>query len=131
MSATVTPLTIENAQAALEHWQRVLGLRDWTVTVAIHRAHELGELTCGDCRAAEWKRDASIRLLDERDVGAQGFQSPDRAGDWEYTLVHELLHLQFCHYDLGLRIGSNHQWRALERAIDKTAWALVGLQREP
>jgi hypothetical protein len=122
----LTPLALHDA---CRYWQANLRLQDWDIVLTIERQGVLGEGTLGDCQPASTKRQAKIRLLDERDVGGQGFWFDGEAWNWEITLVHELLHLHF-HDVVGKDYGTA-QGLAAERAIHAISKALVALKDRP
>lgn len=104
-------------------WAPRLFLAPWDIEYAIARRRDLGSVL-GQCRYAETKHVAEIRLLDPIDW--------DPADDWRYdpekTLVHELLHLSFSEFFIADQDSPAH--KAMERAIDLLARAFVGLKRE-
>lgn len=86
---------ITNAQVAnwTRYWQKILGLDDWKVESYIVRAYELKPETLGNLRWNSVTRQATLRVLSPVD-----YDNPqvDISEDMEYTVLHELLHLQLC-----------------------------------
>lgn len=114
----------------LRYWQERLRLRDWDILVTIGRMGDLGAGTLGDCdMGSGCKRQAKIRLLHPDDITGQQFWFDSQCWDWELTLVHELLHI---HLQDCLDPNWNDQpalRRAVERAVDWIAKALVAEPR--
>lgn len=77
----------------LSLWQKRLKLEDWNVTVIAAQRDGLRAGTLGDIRWDPEKKTAVIKVLD-----ASNYQTPVDATlrDMEFTLVHELIHLEFC-----------------------------------
>ena len=72
-------------------WQKRLALEDWDVAVEIVRASELRPDTLGNLRWNHATRAATIRVLNPLDYQLPAAEIPT---DIEYTVVHELVHLQ-------------------------------------
>lgn len=77
----------------LSLWQKRLKLEEWSVTVVAAQRDGLRAGTLGDIRWDPDKKTAVIKVLD-----ASNYQTPVDATrrDMEFTLVHELIHLEFC-----------------------------------
>ena len=110
----------DKIKAHLSYWQRILRLQDWDIDVRIERLHTMGDGLTGQCIREDNSRTARVRLLDPQDYNADALPP----GDFEETLVHELLHVVFH--------GASNETEnrvAFEQAIDSTARALVGFDR--
>ena len=75
----------------LWYWQNRLNLKDWNVSLAVVRATELKPDTLGNIHWDLENKSALIRVLDPAD-----YQMPLREilDDIEFTVVHELIHLE-------------------------------------
>src|ERR1700677_3731773 len=72
-------------------WQKRLNLQDWKITIALARAIELKPKTLGNIHWDTDKKTAIIHVLDPAD-----YHLPFDAmlQDMEFTVVHELIHLE-------------------------------------
>lgn len=117
---------LAKAYERLPFWQERLRLRDYQIKLQVARQHQLGEGTLGDVDLGSGsKRQGLIRLLHPDDLGGQGFHFDGEVWDWELTLVHELIHV---HFHDCLPPDWTHDRllnRAVERAIDALAKALI------
>src|SRR5205814_3856949 len=73
-------------------WQRHLSLEQWNVSVVFARTSDLKPKTLGNIHWDNDKKTAIIRVLDMAD-----YRMPFREmlDDMEFTVVHELVHLEF------------------------------------
>ena len=73
-------------------WQQRLNLQDWSISVVVARATELKPKTLGNIHWDLPKKTAVIRVLDPAD-----YKLPYREmlQDMEFTVVHELIHLEW------------------------------------
>jgi hypothetical protein len=73
-------------------WQHRLSLQDWTIAMIVSPSSELRNGTLGNIRWDADKKKATIRVLD-----ASEYRMPYRSAlnDMEFTVVHELIHLEF------------------------------------
>lgn len=116
------PLAERFVQEKLPQWQRRLELQDWNVSVlAVHQA-ELRPHTMGNIHWDADKKTAVIRVLDASD-----YRMPFRAtlNDMEFTIVHELIHLEFASLP-----RSEASRREEEHAINHLADALLHFERQ-
>lgn len=109
-------------------WQERLRLQDWTVDVRVKRKHDM---TLSDALAScEWymeRKDAIIEVVDPIDLDSyKGFLNGEE-GDYDVSIVHELLHLHFAPFTPR---EESHQTVAIEQAINAISKALVRLERE-
>ncbi len=75
----------------LQFWQRRLNLQDWKVTISMTRRTGLKPGTLGGIRWDKSKRTASMAVLDCSDYT---MAMPEMLKDMEFTIVHELIHLE-------------------------------------
>jgi hypothetical protein len=104
----------------LSLWQKRLKLEDWSVTVIASQPDGLRTGTLGNIRWDPEKKTAVIKVLD-----SSGYQTSSEATlrDMEFTVVHELIHLEFC-------ASTRADTRADEEtAVNHIAEALLQLDR--
>ncbi|MCI0723814.1 MAG: hypothetical protein L0338_33380 [Acidobacteria bacterium] len=103
-------------------WQRRLKLEDWNISIVMAQPKELRRRTLGNIRWDADKKTAVIRVLD-----AAAYQMPFLATlrDMEFTVVHELIHLE-----LSSLPRSEASRREEEHAINRLTDALLLLDRE-
>ena len=79
------------AAEKLYSWQRRLNLKDWEISIVVAPAGALKKNTVGNIRWDKDKKSAVIRVLDPAD-----YKIPfaDILKDIEFTVVHELIHLE-------------------------------------
>jgi len=100
-------------------WQKRLNLADWNVSIVMSRATELKPKTLGNIHWDLDKKTAVIRVLDPADY-RMPFQ--DMLKDMEFTVVHELIHLE-----LSSLPRSDASRRDEEHAVNQIAEALLKL----
>lgn len=126
----MTFMSVEEAVASCDRWQKVLRLQDWDIVLEIVRRHKMASPTCVGQTEMDCYHRAMIKLCDPVDLMSEDW---DANKDMELTLVHELVHMHM--YDIRIkeeRHGeTTTEWLAAERAIDMLAGALVKLSREP
>jgi len=104
-------------------WQERLRLEHWEVALRIARSRDFDQKDSqGECCWTKSTALAIIKILDPVDYPESPFKF-----DMEEVLVHELLHLHFCEFDLTEK--NSHEEIMLERTIDHIAKALVKLKR--
>jgi hypothetical protein len=106
-------------------WQRRLNLQDWNISVVISRATELKPKTLGNIHWDAEKKTAIIRVLDPAD-----YKLPfeDMLKDMEFTVVHELIHLELSPVLSPLERNDANR-REEEHAVNHMADALLRLDR--
>src|SRR5580693_1931951 len=106
-------------------WQKRLNLQDWNITVAVARATELKPKTLGNIHWDSDKKTATIHVLDPAD-----YTLPFEAmlKDMEFTVVHELIHLELSPVLAPLQ-RSDENRRDEEHAVNHIAQALLDLDR--
>ncbi len=116
--AIVTQTQVENWT---HEWQKRLDLLDWHVAVQIVRASDLKPDTLGNLRWNSGSKTATIRVLNPADYDLAPADIPS---DIEYTIVHELIHLNLA--------GLPHSGASPvteERVVNKISEALFALEK--
>ena len=106
----------------LAMWQKRLHLEDWNLMVRLVRSTELKPKTLGNIHWDTPSKTATIRVLALAD-----YKLPynDALRDMEFTVVHELVHLQ-----LSSLPRSEASRGAEERAVNQLTEALLELSRK-
>jgi hypothetical protein len=102
-------------------WQRRLHLDDWRIEARIVRAADLKPDTLGNLKWNSISRTATIKVLNPIDYDLPAADVPE---DIEYTVVHELVHLQLSALP---RAGGRPEVE--EAVVNKLADALMQLER--
>jgi hypothetical protein len=107
-------------------WQRRLNLQDWNISVVVSRSSELKPKTLGNIHWDTDKKTAVIRVLDPAD-----YKLPfnDMLKDMEFTVVHELIHLELSPVLSPLQRNDANR-REEEHAVNHMADALLKLDRD-
>jgi hypothetical protein len=106
----------------LRFWQERLNLHSWSVVVTMTRLDDLKNGTLGGIRWDKRKKTASLSVLAQEDYKSQPCHV---LRDMEFTVVHELLHLQLA--SLPRNEGSRSRE---EEAVNNIARALLGIMRD-
>ncbi len=109
----------------LWRWQKRLQLEDWKISVLIARASELKPRTLGNIHWDTDKKVATIRVLDPADYE---LPMPAMMRDMEFTIVHELIHLELATV-LSSFSRNEASRREEEHAVNHMAEALLKLDR--
>lgn len=106
-------------------WQKRLNLQDWTVSVAVLRSTALKPNTVGNIHWDREKKTATISVLDPAD-----YKLPFDAmlKDIEFTVVHELIHLEMSPILADLKRTDANRMEE-EHAVNHMAEALLKLDR--
>jgi hypothetical protein len=106
-------------------WQQRLNLQDWNITVAMARTGELKPKTLGNIHWDLPKKTALIHVLDPAD-----YHLPFREmlQDMEFTVVHELIHLELAPILSDLQ-RSDANRREEEHSVNHLADAFLKLDR--
>src|SRR2546425_639753 len=72
-------------------WQQRLNLADWNISVVVARATDLKPRTLGNIHWDAEKKRAVIKVLHPADYN---MPQAEMLADVEFTLVHELIHLE-------------------------------------
>ena len=109
----------------LSEWQNRLNLKDWKITVMVVRATDLKPKTLGNIHWDGEKKTAVIRVLDPID-----YKLKDQAmlNDIEFTVVHELIHLELSLVLSPLQRNEANRMEE-EHAVNHMAQALLDLER--
>jgi len=123
---TPSPEQVTSATAfvtqRLNLWQKRLKLQDWHLSVTLARASELKPKTLGNIHWDTPAKTASIRVLALEDYKLPYEQA---VLDMEFTVVHELVHLQ-----LSSLPRSEASRSIEERAVNQLTQAFLDLVRE-
>lgn len=113
------------ANEKLRMWQKRLNLESWNVVIAMARATELKPKTLGNIHWDSDKKTALIHVLDPAD-----YTLPFEAmlKDMEFTVVHELIHLELAPVLAPLQRTDENR-RDEEYAVNHMAQALLDLDR--
>ena len=106
-------------------WQKRLNLQDWNVTVEMARATDLKPKTLGNIHWDLEKKTAVIHVLDAADYH---MSFHDMLNDMEFTVVHELIHLELSPV-LSSLARSDANRKDEEFAVNRMADALLKLDR--
>jgi hypothetical protein len=113
------------AAERLAVWQQRLNLQDWDISVVVTHPSDLKPHTLGNIHWDADKKTAVIRALDPSD-----YKLPfdDILKDIEFTVVHELIHLELQPVLAPLQ-RSDANRREEEHAVNHMAEALLNLDR--
>ncbi len=104
-------------------WQKRLKLEDWSITFKLVHLSELKPKTLGNIHWDSDLKKANMNILCPADYK---LTFPDALKDMEYTIVHELVHLQLS------SLPRNEASRsAEEKAVNTLTEALLNLDRRP
>ena len=121
-----TLLAEKYAAERLSVWQKRLNLQDWNISLLVSRATELKPKTLGNIHWDSEKKTAVIRVLDPAD-----YKLPfsEMLQDLEFTVVHELIHLELSPVLTPLQRNDANR-REEEHAVNHMADALIKLDRQ-
>jgi hypothetical protein len=110
----------------LSLWQKRLKLQDWNISLVVSRATELKPKTLGNIHWDNDKKTATLRVLDPAD-----YKLPfdEMLQDIEFTVVHELIHLELSPVLSPLQRNDANR-REEEHAVNHMADALLKLDRD-
>jgi hypothetical protein len=103
-------------------WQKRLNLESWNITVQVARTTELKPRTLGNIHWDAEKKKAVIKVLDPADYT---LALPEMLADMEFTVVHELIHLELSSLPRSEASRSEE-----EQAVNQIARALLALDRK-
>ena len=106
----------------LSTWIKRLNLDGWQISVIMTRHDDLKANTLGGIRWDKTKKSAVIKVQDASD-----YRLPfgDMLNDMEFTIVHELVHLELASLPRSEASRSNE-----EHAVNQIAEALLRLDRQ-
>jgi hypothetical protein len=107
----------------LSLWQKRLKLEAWNVTVIASERDDLRAGTLGNIHWDLEKKTAVIRVLDP---GGYQMSSDAVLRDLEFTVVHELIHLEFCASTRADQASRADE----ETSVNNIAEALLQLDRK-
>lgn len=121
-----TALVQTFATEKLWRWQKRLNLEDWKISVEVARASDLKARTLGNIHWDTDKKTAVIHVLDPAD-----YRLPfaDVLQDIEFTVVHELIHLELAPVLAPLQRNDANR-REEEHAVNHMTDALLQLDRD-
>jgi hypothetical protein len=121
-----TLLAERYAAERLSVWQKRLNLQDWNISLLVVRSSELKPKTLGNIHWDADKKTAVIRVLDPAD-----YKLPfaEMLQDLEFTVVHELIHLELSPVLSPLQRNDANR-REEEHAVNHMADALLKLDRQ-
>ena len=102
-------------------WQQRLNLATWNISVVLSAPSDLKPDTLGNIHWDADKKTAVIRVLDS---GHYTMACPEALADMEFTIVHELIHLE-----LSSLPRSEASRRDEEHAVNRITDALLKLDR--
>jgi hypothetical protein len=116
------PLAGPFVEATLATWRRRLDLEHWQISIVMTRRSDLKPKTRGKIRWDKDKKSAVIWVMNASD-----YQLPLREmlDDMEFTIVHELVHLQLASLPRSEASRSSE-----EHAVNNIAAALLRLARQ-
>lgn len=106
-------------------WQKRLHLQDWKISLAVVRTAELKPKTLGNIHWDGEKKTAVIRVLDPADYKLTAQAMLD---DMEFTVVHELIHLELSPVLTPLQRNDANRLEE-EYTVNHMAQALLDLDR--
>ena len=113
------------AAERLAVWQKRLNLQDWNISLVVSRATELKPKTLGNIHWDSDKKTATLRVLDPADYK---LAFNEMLQDVEFTVVHELIHLELSPVLSPLQRNDANR-REEEHAVNHMADALLKLDR--
>ena len=103
-------------------WQKRLKLEDWHITFKLVHSSNLKPKTLGNIR---WDADVKRATMSVLSPGDYKMAFPDALKDMEFTVVHELIHLQLS------SLPRNQASRSAEEtAVNALTEALLNLDRQ-
>ena len=121
------PLAETYLRRRLPLWQKRLNLQDWSITLEMSHPSDLRRGSLGNVHWDAEKKTAMIRVLDASD-----YQMPFSATlkDMEFTVVHELTHLELSSLTRNFKSRSEESVGEEERAVNRLSEAMLQLDQE-
>jgi len=121
------PLAERYLRQRLMVWQQRLNLQDWTISLVVSQPSNLRRGTLGNIHWDADNKTATIRVLDP-----SHYQMPYSATlkDMEFTVVHELIHLELSSLTRNFKSRSEESFSEEERAVNRMSGALLELDHE-
>lgn len=121
--AKVPAVTQAQVDEWTKSWQKRLDLEEWTVTTLIVRVSDLKPDTLGNLKWNSSNRTAVVKVLNPLDYDLPSAEIPT---DIEYTIVHELIHLQ-----LSVLPHDGSSKVVEEKVVNRISEALFQLEKGP
>lgn len=122
-AAVVTGKSVEQfLNARLAVWQECLSLGDWRISIVMTRRSEFKPKTRGQIKWDKGKKSAVLAVLDAPDYE---LSLPEMLADMEFTIVHELVHLELASLPRSEASRSTE-----EHAVNRITEALLRLNRQ-
>jgi hypothetical protein len=118
------PLAEKYLRRRLPLWQKRLNLQDWTVTLAMSHPSDLRRGSLGNVHWDADQKTAMIRVLDASDY-QMSFGATLK--DMEFTIVHELTHLELSSLTRNFKSRSEESVSEEERAVNRLSEAMMQL----
>ena len=112
----------------LSEWQQRLQLQDWKISLRVSHLRELRPGTLGNIHWDADKKTAVIRVLNPADYESS---FSDAVKDMEFTVVHELIHLELSSLTRDFKDRSEESFSKEEQAVNQMAQALLQLDPGP
>jgi hypothetical protein len=121
------PLAETYLRKRLTLWQKRLELQDWAITLEMSHPSDLRRGSLGNVHWDADKKTATIRVLDASDY-QMSFSATLK--DMEFTVVHELTHLELSSLTRNFKSRSEESVSAEERAVNRLADAMLQLDHQ-
>jgi hypothetical protein len=102
-------------------WQQRMELQDWRISIFLTRRDDLKAGTLGGIR---WDKDKKVAVMSVLDASDYRMSYDKMLADMQFTLVHELVHLELASLPRSEASRSNE-----EHAVNRIAQALLTLDR--
>jgi hypothetical protein len=113
-----TPVDVRPfVDARLAFWQKQLQLSEWNISIVMTRRGDLKAKTLGGIRWDKGKKTAVMAVMDVADYSLSCAEMLD---DMEFTIVHELVHLELASLPRSEASRSSE-----EHAVNRIAEALL------
>jgi hypothetical protein len=119
--ATTPAITQAQVDEWTKNWQRRLDLSEWNVTTLIVRVSDLKPDTLGNLKWNSTNKTAVVKVLNPIDYELPPAEIPT---DIEYTIVHELIHLQ-----LSVLPHDGSSKMTEEKVVNRISEALFQLEK--
>jgi hypothetical protein len=118
------PLAEKYLRQRLVLWQARLELQDWNISLVMSHPANLRRGTLGNIH---WDVDAKTAVIHVLD--ASDYQTPYSAAvkDMEFTIVHELTHLELSSLTRNFKSRSEESFGEEEQAVNRMSDALLAL----
>lgn len=117
-AATQDQFSQQLLEEKLACWQKRLKLENWHVSIVITRRDHLKPKTLGGIKWDKGKQTATIAVMDPSDYTVS---MEEMLADMEFTLVHELIHLELASLPRSGASRTNE-----ELAVNRLTEALLG-----